>query len=525
VSRQPFPPETTPGQSPPGLLADGSVTPGSFRIALGSIPPLGSASTASAARAGGAIRAIGTGRQAASRPRAGSVADPGGVQIPEQAIDFHIRVFAVAGGQPVGLPSNSVIAHFRPGSDPGQDRINEAVGHAIASEAERAKKLAEMTEQAKIYKLAIVAFKPMVFEDPNRWGCVYVLKNPYYGVPLHPLGTFKPNHEYCPPAYHGQGKNPGIGDVLMGWVKAYEILTSFYDDAKSWVASQMAKAVPCVWLGGDAAATCDDVARSFAEAGLSVGLAAAGVPPTLPKLSELDDVAKGKIADLAADYSCTQIEARGGHCTPAMRAMLAKLYKAGIDKIQVGIVRNAKEPGCDNAQEAHDNGREPFPCFTSFDGADVRPATGVVTEPAQVTVAVTRVKAGPPFQMSACRVRVDLSLSNHFPGGYVHGANQPPADLHGQPFLPADVVVPSLALGQSVNVTAVFSGYRHFHLPTNHDPNLWWDDWMYLYRRGTGPLSAGVSTIMPVPGAKGPSGSELPLSCGAATQTSVQIPN
>ena len=121
--------------------------------------------------------------------------------------------------------------------------------------------------------------------------------------------------------------------------------------------------MPCQYLGSKLEGGCKDIAKQVASSAITAGLAATGVPPTIPNLQGLGDVAKGKAVDAAVDYSCKEFESHGGQCTPELRKALAAAYGKALDQIQVGASQ-IKEPGCGNTELAHENGREPLPCFT-----------------------------------------------------------------------------------------------------------------------------------------------------------------
>jgi hypothetical protein len=527
VQRQPFPRELTPNLSPSGLLAAGpAVLDGtlSFRIALGGFPPLGTGtlSTGSGPVQIGRVSTAGGGSapvtEARTRP-GGTSRRYAGVRLADQPIDFYIRVVPVLNGTPAGPASNVVIAHFLPGKN------DDRAGDALAKDAERKKRLAEMREAARVYQLQIVKFTPMVFQDPNRWGCINVISNPQYGTITSPIATYAPG-EHCGEVFTGDKSYQAddAWDVVTGWAKAYDVMATFYDDAKAWVAHQVAELAPCEAMGDKLEDTCEGFVAQATGAAISAGLAAAGVPPTLPNLDELDDAAKGKVAEAAANYTCDEFESRGGQCTPEMRKALAAAYKKGLDQIQLGVSTAAREPGCEDVEAAHEHGREPLPCFTKY-GATVEPATGAATEPASVTIRVRRSKPDPSFVMPPCVLRADLQLRNQLPKVNLHGVDYGPAQLDGNPFQQPESGIPALAVGQQTDITLVFSRYRPFAVPGDYSPGLmWFEDWLYLYQGGTGPLSASVSTAAPVPGAVEFNGKEITLECASLAETRVQIP-
>lgn len=526
VANQPFPSGRAPDLAPSGLLAEGSATRPSFLIDLGSFPPLGTGALTAGDRTSVVVNPQVAGR-VTERPSnktrgsgAGSNVSASGPILPDHPMDFYIRILPVVAGKAAGPPSNTVVAHYVPGPDPSSARTRDA----LAESRNRAAKLAEMKVAAQLYQLSLLKFEPMVLADPSRWGCIYVIKNPY-AMKVHPLGGYQAGKEYCGEPYAGMSyQGSGLGDALSAWAEAYDILAKYYDEAKAWVAGVVANLAPCEAMGDQLEGNCEDFVEEVTASAISAGLAAAGVPPTLPSLSELQAAAEGKAVEAAVNFTCHEFETRGGQCTPEMRMAIAAAYQKGIDQIQKGIVRAANEPGCGDTQAAHDHGREPLPCFTDFPGVEVQPAAGAVSTPATVKVRVQRVKPNPPFFLPACRLVLDLDLRNHFPGANIGGIDYPATPLQGHPFEPAEAAVPPLSLGKTADLTLVFTRIRPFAVPGHYNPTIWWDDWLYLYLGGRGPLTAASTTISPVPGAQELNGTTVPLACSPGAKTTVQVP-
>jgi hypothetical protein len=542
VSLQPFADDPSSMPSPPGLLASGPADLDQknwFEIDLGSFPPLGPRrARLDRPVESDAVRNTGPGHSRAVDPRtfgaAGTRSQGGRLRqlgtplLGDVPLVFHIRIIPLQDGKPSAFYSNTVTAHYNPGANPAQEAADNAAGKGSAQQS----KFASMQAEARgAYQLAIVKFEPMVFADPNRWACIVVVKNPYFvsenplayvAVP-HKLARYKPGKEYCPEPYTGPGNQVTLGTVLGGWVKAYGIMADFYSDAKEWVANSIADTlVPCPMLGKEAGEECKKAARSLANSALSAGLVYLGVPPSLPSLADLDDAGKGKLADAAADYTCDQIESNGGNCTPEMRAKLAEVYRAAIDDMEKNLRRAAHEPGCGDTQAANENGAEaPLPCFSDYAGAEVKPAKGSVQEPARVTVRVRRVKSNLSFALPPCRVGATLYLENQFPGNtYVHGVHyKDPQKLSAPPFVSAVAHLPQMSAGETRDVTVSFTTLEPFHLKGNYGGPVWYDDWLYLYQGGHGPLHASLSTATAVPGA------QRPLECSEGAETQVQIPH
>ena len=421
-------------------------------------------------------------------------------------------------GQPIGPPSTAVT--LTRGSRQGTIDTAEVIAAAEKVKAETEAKRAK----ASIFEVKILSHKPVTFPDPNRWGCIIVVKNPYYLKALHPLMQYQPGHEYCPPTDPStQEKSTWewIGTAIAGWGKAYDGLAHFYDEAKNYVATQFANTVPCKWLGKKLEDDCKDAARQLAGTAISVGLVAAGVPPTLPDLGALGDLGKGKVVDAAVGYTCDAFESQGGMCTPEMREQLAKLYQQALDELLEGIKRDGKEPDCGDGQTANEHGKLPLPCFTQFPGTDVKPASGSVYEPSMVTVRVTRVKPDPDFIMPGCSVFANVNLQKEFKGGWFGGWYAKPGLLSGEAFVEQRTSIPPLALGKSVDLTLLFTRTQKHSLPGLYQPD--YVGWQNLYVGGKGSLIAGAITDKGVPLPSSPNVPQI-IGCGKADQWNVEIP-
>jgi hypothetical protein len=305
VSRQPYP--STPSVAPAGLLQEGSVPPALekvFGIDLMSFPPLGAKKTPASrltlpqgqapdrvvhppsgggqrgtARAGaradvGRKPASGALPPAVDGPNTGNppaVSIPAGSAVSEShaavgppdnpalnsSFDFYIRIIRVKDGKLAGPPSNTVIAHYRPGLNPD----DPAAGGIDPTKQEKAQQA--LYASAAVYEATILSIKLPVFENPSRWGCVVVLANPYHGK-IHPLGKYKAGEEYCPPKDPDKmQKSAGeqVVEGLEGFGKAWDGLAWAYDQAQGWVADQFKELVPCEWLGDEAESTCEDIAK------------------------------------------------------------------------------------------------------------------------------------------------------------------------------------------------------------------------------------------------------------------------
>jgi hypothetical protein len=493
------------GPSPAGLLAEGDATgesspPGrAFWLDFLAFPPLGGKTTATRAVRpgtvpGGGAPATADQALAPASPAAASQTDlPSAGAYPDGKMDFHIRIVPLKGGEPSGMPSNTVIAHYLPGPNPG-----DPAADGIDPNAQQ-KAVAAFMKAAAVHQVDILDARLPVFEDPSRWGCIVVVRNPYYAE-LHPLGPYRKGKEYCPPKDPDKmEKSTGekVVEGVEGFGKAWDGLAWAYDQAQGWVAGQFSELVPCEWLGDEAESSCEKIARQVAATAIKVGLAAAGVPPTIPDLEGMGDVAKGKAADAAADYTCDIVESEGGTCTPEMRAAMEKVYAKGLDQLRLALEKQAEEPGCGDVQTAKELGLQPLPCFGVFPGAEVKPAAGSVDQPAKVTFRVTRLKPDPDF-LPACEVTARSWMKSF-------------STVLGKPYewepfkRAAGAALPPLAVGKSAVVTLELPR-NLFALKGETPAATWWD----LYRNADGWFHAGVTTVKSVTAPDGRSG---PIPC------------
>lgn len=437
---------------------------------------------------------------------------------------LYIRLAAFQNGKPAGAISNTVIAHYEPGLS---EKIQKQTVDAIAQSEAQQKATAEQLGKAKkIFELKILSFQPAVFPDPNLWGCVVVVSNPYAASLGHPLSGY-PSGKHCPPTnpkYQQKSAGDWIVEGITGWGKAWDGLAGLYNKAKAWAASQIANTIPCDWLGKKLEDECKDATEQLASYAISAGLAAAGLPPSLPDLSALSEAGKGKIADAAVEASCQTFENNGFQCTPEIRDKLRSAYKKALDDLQKQIAGNLKhqahEPGCGDSQTANKHGLLPLPCFSDYPNAVVKPATGSVYEPPRVKVRITR-KTSQPKNITGCNtLSVSTWLSNKFEGGYLGGKNLPPANVSGAPYKTEVAAIPVLVVGKSAEIAFDLNSMAPVTVPGNYVPNFYMDNWMILYWGGKGTLSASVHGMVDSGSYKGKVGA----SCATGDSWQIQIP-
>lgn len=404
---------------------------------------------------------------------------------------FYVRLLLLdASGQAVTASSPPVkISLVKNSSNAAQ---------VIAAGQEQQKKAEQLKQDlAMTYKIEIVHFEPTIFPDPNLQGCVKVIKNPYANQPLHPLLGFKPGKNYCPtPKNQEKSALDWVVEVVTGYIKAYQIAADFYDSVKSEIASKLASVVPCKLAGDDLESKCKGAAKIMAGSAMNAALVAAGVPPTMPSVAALEDAAEAKAVDVATDLTCEAAKDQGADCTPEMREIISEGYKKALDKLKSESEKTGGEPDCESPEMT---GYIPLPCFSNYPGTQVRPVKGAVYEPGWVRIRMSQLKQrNPEVDISTCTIGSVVSLTNHFPGGYIGGINFKPADLYGEPYAAVHVPMPPVAVGKPATVDLLFDTLNNVSIPGDVDPKFNLREWFYLYYGGKGTISAsfcGVGSI------------------------------
>ncbi len=407
--------------------------------------------------------------------------------------DLYIRVLPLKNGQPAGPPSNTIVAHMKPGKSLIEQQVESSF--AYMEEIKQKKKAVNG------YKVDILEVKQPLFARSSRWGCVIVDVNPYANYPVyHRLKGYDVGEMVCPPKDPDKmegGTLDWVALALTGWFKAYDLGVNLWNGIKSTIASEIAGALPCEELG-EFADECESFAESAAHAGMNYGLALLGVPPTLPTISQLEGAAEGKAVDTAVAFTCEQMASQGVVCTPEMEEELRKLYQGYVNKVKTDLKHQGQEPHCGDEKTAKELGLLTPVCFANYPGTKVHPAPESIYEPPVVKIRATRTQPAPAFHPQ-CQLMLRFRATNHWPGGNVPGIASPPVpekDIAGELYEPEYMPLPVLATSESIELSLTFNTIRLFKLIGGSDPGTF-TEWAYLYRAGTGTVEATTSTRDP----------------------------
>ena len=276
------------------------------------------------------------------------------------------------------------------------------------------------TSPPNLFNVKVVSFTAPDFADPNRWGCV-VITGYDPGTDAVTRGLY-PLGERCPPDYRGKGHNiTSFGDLVNaatgGLTDLWDWVSEKYSGLKKLAVDIAMDYTPfglqCKAMASAVGGKGSDC-RVVAEIGVNVGMAALGLPPSIPNYNQLIDQGVDGAVDLAAD----QITAETGvPCVGPCQEALKKGLSAAADNLK----KSNDTPGCVGTEEAHQNGREPL-CLPST--VHAKPAHGAVYQPPMAIIAVTRNtydRDPTSLYKEACYADLAIHFHNVFPAQQVSG--------------------------------------------------------------------------------------------------------
>lgn len=409
---------------------------------------------------------------------------------------YYVRVIPMVNNQVVGEPSNTIEVVIDPPLDPLEHDL-------YIPEA-----------QEMIYEVNIVEFEPVHYPEPGVCqGAVvldsdFIITNSLTGESdvLFPAGTV-----LCPELYKGVGE--------PAW---YESLFDFVVGALGWISETwnsikqaVVDVVGAVACGGNE--TCKDVLM----AGLNMGLAALGIPPTIPNFDQLLEQGITALAGEVAGYLTN---------SPAVTELIKQAEEAGLteegeiqewvrDRVADGLraaVEQMREDGhvpCMSEEEAHAQGLEPL-CLPPDVKGHLDPRGQRL--PAYIEVEITRSST-----VGLDYTREELGNYNLLIDAAADGLDewlgQSFTEINGKRWtitgplegqaLRTRLSVPYMAPGESVTLKLplepteywaaghreVLDGWSYINCFDGTCQNLVVDDWQKLYYKSTLSISAAVS--------------------------------
>ncbi len=421
---------------------------------------------------------------------------------------YYVRLIPMAGNQAAAQPSNVVKIYVGPPQEPPDITFYEVITHELET----------------YYDVRILEFRPIHWPEPGA--CEFILENecmvpqafmvpPGFGAKVYPAGT-----PICPDRYAGMGEKAwyeSLWDFVEGGLSW---LSTWYEDIKQGV----------VDVVGGVVCRGDETCKKVLMAGLNAGLAAMGIPPSIPNLNEV--MAQG-ITYVAAEIVA---EATG---TEFLDDLYKEADELGLpedeakafvrdrveDLVQAGLEAQAAanpNPACMPAGQAHNLGFEPVcwlppECRVKWNPRAQRlPATILVevTRSTERGVGVTEEEMQKDFphfliiffevQDNATAVG-DVIFLNDYEGN-VLPITEP---LSGRLFENISIPVPALAPGESVVIPLTpepsdywvpghleaLDGWSYTDCSDSGCRNMTWNDWWKLYYRGEATITASVGQI------------------------------
>jgi hypothetical protein len=372
--------------------------------------------------------------------------------VPHEALlpRYYVRVLPVQDGKPRCQPSSTVTVIYDPAP---QEQIKFPAP--------------DYSRYVSQYAVQITKYDPPVFPDPNLWGCIKVLAV----IPDNPLTQAwkgAVGKTVCPAPDPGKGSQ-GFSGFLDDLATAWDYVVDLYNELDALVKKFAAKFNPlCMQAefaadavdSGEAKTTVEDACNLGAAIAIEAAKAYFGIPPSLPKWNQLDDMGKDYLVELAADEFTANT---GIPCDDECK----DLMRDGIDLAQEQLAAGSSSGTCTSAAEAAEHGRKPL-CPPP--GVKYQAALGAEYIPPVAWITVTRLAnpgaAADPEPFPACATAVTITARYDFPGGTVYGPYSPtgtPAKVYPAasvttvPYQGVAAKLPRLAPGTQVTLAVPFN--------------------------------------------------------------------
>ncbi|MHB1132203.1 MAG: hypothetical protein ACYC4L_07405 [Chloroflexota bacterium] len=408
--------------------------------------------------------------------------------------DLYVRVTPMVGNLPAGSPSPTMI-----------------VSRGYTPEYKSP--LAEVPPPPPgIHEVSIESFKPIVFPRGELWGCVTITRNDLYkggslGESIKalmgmeaiwsqvPVGT-----TVCPPVDKGAVQESWYESFFDFVAGAVEWAGKIYDGLKQGLINAVAMTIPF----------CGESCKMVLEVGLNAGMAALGLPPSLPSFDQLTDLAQGELVTLLAEQA-------GVDCGAGSACRLA--IEAGIDALK-------KEAGAGGNNTACGTGATSM-CLPA--GVVGRPLEGSEYNPALLMVRVTRrADSAQVSEQDLANYQLSISptITNPIFAGktvsvatntYITEGQYNHAKTYQEPLyvpdplvaagfagVPPGGVMPRLKPGQSIVLPVYFDKAEywipgHKEMIAKEGGYVKYDDWFMLYMGGMARFHVEVSCVVPEP--------------------------
>lgn len=408
--------------------------------------------------------------------------------------DVYVRIVPVAGGQPIGAPSNTVVIHY------------QAIGPTWTPLPP------DHDDLPEIYDVSIEEFNDEQFVDPNWWGCLLVEED-YYIAVISGFGVggrydlsdpdcadpakstcrasltgsdaidcdqnpnlskcifdkdlvYHAGHPACPPSWHPESKSDV--EVILGG--AWNAVTSSWDavvDAIDRAKNEFVQGVVAALgeVGIDCSGKCEEYTRTILDVAVTYFT---GIPPDLPESSQLLEEGIQYAIDLAlaeAGIDCAALEdlTERQVCEKALEEAVAEAAAGMRDAYARSAAASHQSAACGvSAEAAHPFGREPWCAPPDL---KARPIPEGTYRPATMAIEVNRRPDYPvkPGENEFYAIRLTFEVQNRNMANTYMYVNEAMAALRFPPNVPVTgdlyesqiVPIPQLEAGEDILIPVV----------------------------------------------------------------------
>jgi hypothetical protein len=380
---------------------------------------------------------------------------------------YHIRVVPLIKGKMAGKPTNEIIVKT----------VEPPEGYKFYI-------------PPKAYDIKIKEFQPML--APDKGVCAHAMIMDTDGVVPNDNGagfhTVHKGDRICPKPFMGIGEK--------AW---YEQLWDALKSGLSWVSEAYNKLKSAVVsVAGSLVCAGDETCTMALSAGLDIGLAAMGIPPTIPNFDQL--------MNGGMDYLAGEIASQVGCPDAVCKALIKEGLQTAIDQ-----TKNTN-PSCAGAAEAHAMGIEPL-CLPANVKAHWDPAA--TYRDAKVVLEVSRNYVdAPELNMTSSIYKIyfrNWAYNTNPVGGVI--SNIEPYNksmtidkpLEGELFKSSNISIPYLQKGEKIEIPINLVANEYW-VPGHKElmegwstviykdgwPQYQYDDWWMLYYGGEFAMTAIV---------------------------------
>lgn len=372
--------------------------------------------------------------------------------------DFYFRAIPMSGETLLGPQSNTVILHWvGPYDGPNLDNI-KIVNCSKTPEDPYCK--AQLPKPSN-YTVEILSYHGWIPPVAGHYGCFLVTETTTVVGVFGQKVTYNAGQKLCEP----EPEEPSFLEAVVDFVvDAVNWVSNAYADLKDAVINFVSQFVP--------AAFCD---KTCLEIALNAGLAALGIPPSLPNFDQLMDQGLDYLASTAVEQIGIPKEIQDLAAGPAKDIAIEEFKKTAEEEIKKGV-----KAGIAEMQKALSS-----QVAWIADGVPIKPDPQGEYQPPALTFRVTR---KPGSGTCSGNIVVGGTVTNTTPAGI----EELDGELSAPLYVGKAVPLPPLAEGESVTTPVVLTPYLDYGFPNAKYWSYYHavDGWSDLYYGGIAELRA-----------------------------------